>query len=184
MPYQLDGETLQPGRPFTDTEGNQYPGDWLLNATPEQRTAIGILYIEPVQTPYYDPRFYWGQDNPKDLQTLIVQWVQKQKQTALELLSPTDWRVTRMVEHPELGLPPEITAYRDSIRTISNTRESQIQACSSVDQLAALLTAPPTTTVVIQAYVAATETSDAIPEITAVVQNPNALTNWTQLDTN
>ena len=60
MAYVLNGKTLRPGRPFTGTDGTQYPGNWLRQTTLEEKEAIGITEVpdpEPV-----DNRFYWDRD--------------------------------------------------------------------------------------------------------------------------
>jgi hypothetical protein len=38
----------------------------------------------------YDDRFYWGHNNPKDLDGLKAQWTAQMKDTANKLLSQTD----------------------------------------------------------------------------------------------
>lgn len=180
--YYYNGEPLPLDRAFTDIDGNQYPANWLRNSTQAQRDALGITWVAPDPAAYYDQRFYWGVDNPKDLNELIVQWLQKQKTTALGLLSGTDWRVIRMVEHPELGLPTEITGYRASVRSTSNLREAQISACTTVDELAALITAPSTIQVVVQAAVPATEGNPEIPLVVETQANPDALVPFPELN--
>lgn len=64
--FKLNNRTIGLDTPFTDEAGTQYPSNWLRLATPEQRAAIGITE-EADPTPY-DDRFYWGVDNPKQLE--------------------------------------------------------------------------------------------------------------------
>ena len=43
MAYTLNGKTLRPGRPFTGTDGTQYPGNWLGLTSDAEKEAIGIV---------------------------------------------------------------------------------------------------------------------------------------------
>ena len=140
MSYQLDGKTLEPGQPFETADGTQYPGNWLLLATDSQREAIRIVWVDDVAEPYYDQRFYWGPGNPKDLNQLKLLWAKKQKEAAYTLLAPTDWLVVRQIENPTRSMSARETAGRAEIRSVCDEREKQILACSSTDELAALIT--------------------------------------------
>lgn len=184
MAYQLDGVTLKPGRPFETNDGTQYPGDWLDQSTPVERAALGIVWVAPVVEPYYDQRFYWGPSIPKDIEELKTLWVGKQKDTAGSLLSPSDWYIVRMTEHPECMCPPDVVTYRDAVRSVSNIREEQIKACVTTDELASLITAPTTIVVVVTPYSPPTfdekgvELTPEIVEITEIQPNPEALEPW------
>ena len=88
---QLDGKTLQYGRAFTHN-GYQYPANWLRLTTLEEKQAIGIVEVADPVVGVWDQRFYWGVDNPKDLDQLKTTWKQKQNEIASSLLAPSDWR--------------------------------------------------------------------------------------------
>ena len=60
------------------------------------------------------------------------------KQQASELLTPTDWYVIKATEVESYSVPSAITTYRANVRTKSNDMEVLIDACSTVDELAAL----------------------------------------------
>jgi len=60
------------------------------------------------------------------------------KQQASSLLTPTDWYVIKATEVESYSAPSAITTYRANIRTKSNDMEVLIDACSTVDELAAL----------------------------------------------
>ena len=62
----------------------------------------------------------------------------KIKQQASSLLAPTDWYVIKAVDVESYSAPAEITTYRADVRTASNSMESKIDACSTVDELATL----------------------------------------------
>ena len=66
--FKLNNRTIGLDTPFTDEAGTQYPSNWLRLATPEQRAAIGITEVADPEP--YDDRFYWGVDNPKQLEDI------------------------------------------------------------------------------------------------------------------
>lgn len=133
--FLLNGQPLAIDTAFTTEDGTQYPANWLRLASQEERAAIGISEVEdPVA---YDDRFYWGANLPKDLDQCKTNMVNQVKSTAGSLLSATDWKVIRAAE----GIKPVDEAtltLRTSIRDFSNSNEAAINACASVDELAAL----------------------------------------------
>lgn len=63
--FLLDGKQLRPGRPFTGTDGTQYPANWLQLTTLEEKEAIGITEVaDPLPV---DGRFYFGRDADDNL---------------------------------------------------------------------------------------------------------------------
>jgi hypothetical protein len=60
------------------------------------------------------------------------------KQQASGLLTPTDWYVVKATEVTEYNVPENITTYRAEVRAKSNEMETQIDACTNVDELKAL----------------------------------------------
>jgi len=60
------------------------------------------------------------------------------KQQASGYLTPTDWHVIKATEVESYSVPAEMTTYRAAVRTASNDMEVLIDACSTVDELAAL----------------------------------------------
>ena len=63
---------------------------------------------------------------------------EKIKLQASGLLTPTDWQVIKATEVESYSVPSAITTYRANVRTKSNDMEVLIDACSTVDELAAL----------------------------------------------
>jgi len=63
---------------------------------------------------------------------------EKIKQQASNLLTPTDWYVIKATEVESYSVPAEMTTYRANVRTKSNDMEVLIDACGTVDELAAL----------------------------------------------
>jgi len=60
------------------------------------------------------------------------------KQQASGLLAPTDWYVVKATEVADYDVPSNITTFRADVRTKSNEMETQIDACTTVDELKAL----------------------------------------------
>ena len=160
MGYLINGQPLRAGRPFTDANGTQYPANWLILASEEEREAIGITF-ENDPAPV-DGRFYFSAGNPRRLEDepvvdengdavlgvdgnqlvnkgLKTFWLADQKTIAGQLLAQSDWYITRKAE-TGAEIPADVLAYRESVRTISGTRESEINACTTTEELAALLT--------------------------------------------
>jgi hypothetical protein len=137
--FMLNDKPLGLDVPFTHN-GIQYPNNWLRLASPSERAAIGITETADPQP--YDDRFYWGLNNPKDLDQCKANMVAQVKAIAGSLLSVSDWKVVRAAE----GVKPvdaDTLAARAEIRDASNTNEEAIAACTTVDQLAALQLAWP-----------------------------------------
>ena len=134
---QLNGKTLQYDRAFTH-EGISYPSNWLRLTTLEEKQAIGIVEVAN-NTQSWDQRFYWGVDNPKDLDGLKTQWKQTQNQIAASLLAPSDWRVVKAAEVTAYSVESEWLTYRAAVRTACNTRQTEIDNCADVPALKELL---------------------------------------------
>ena len=60
------------------------------------------------------------------------------KQQASGLLEPTDWYVIKATEVTDYNVPSNITTFRTDVRTKSNEMETQIDACTTVDELKSL----------------------------------------------
>ena len=142
--YTLNGQILKEGQGFQDSTGKYYPANWLTYSTDAEKAAIGIIYIpdqpKASQT-YYDQRFYWGPNNPKDLDGLKLLWVDKTNTTANTKLSPTDWMIIRAVD-PSAGISVsmEVQEERALIRQRANEKEALIQECESVAELEVYVT--------------------------------------------
>jgi hypothetical protein len=134
--FILDGKPLSPDNAFTH-DGISYPANWLRLATPEEREAIGITEVpDPA---YYDQRFYWGPDLPKDHAGLVDQWTTQTRTTAGTLLTPTDWMVIREADNGTV-IDPAIKALREDIRLATGVKIAAITATTTTDELAAYIT--------------------------------------------
>ena len=133
--FLLNGISLSIDAPFKDANGVQYPANWLRLASSIEKAAIGITEVADPES--YDDRFYWGVGNPKDLDQCKANLISQVKATAASLLAPSDWKVIRATE-TGIILETAVKDARAAIRTASNANEAAINACTSVDQLAAL----------------------------------------------
>jgi hypothetical protein len=151
---QLDGKTLQYDKAFVH-DGMQYPANWLRLTSLEEKQAIGIVEVADPVVGVYDQRFYWGVDNPKQLNDVTDEdgntstglktlWKEKQDQIAATLLAPSDWRVIKAAEVTDYAVSSQWLTYRAAVRTACNTRQAEIDACSDVAEFAELLSGPPT----------------------------------------
>lgn len=129
--FILDGKTLPIDVPFTHN-GIQYPANWLRLTTLEEKQAIGIT--EEPDPESFDDRFYWGLNNPKDLETLQTQWVSQIKDTAGKLLSATDWMIIRKIER-NVDVPESISTYRANVVAEATRLELSIKAVTTVEEL-------------------------------------------------
>ena len=62
------------------------------------------------------------------------------KQQASGLLTLTDWYVVKASEVADYNVPQNITNYRSEVRAKSNEMETQIDSCTTVEQLETLYT--------------------------------------------
>jgi hypothetical protein len=170
--FQLNGQTLQYDRAFTH-EGISYPSNWLRLTTFEEKQAIGIVEVAN-NTQSWDQRFYWGVDNPKDLDGLKTQWKQTQSEIAASLLAPSDWRVVKAAEVTAYSVETEWLTYRAAVRTACNTRQTEIDNCADVAALKELLFG--------DVQIASTD-DDGNPVVDddgnpVMIANPNRATEW------
>ena len=142
----LNEKPLPYDRAFTHDD-IQYPANWLRLASLEEKEAIGIT--EVADAPWYDQRFYWGVDNPKQLEDvtdedgntttgLKTQWSATQEEIAASLLAPSDWRIIKAKE-TGTNIPSAWKAYRAAIRTVCNARQTEIGNAADVPALIELL---------------------------------------------
>ena len=134
--FLLNNQPLQIDTAFSHN-GVNYPQNWLRLATPQDRAAIGIT--EAAEPARYDDRFYWGVDNPKDLDGLKTLWTEQVKDTASKLLAATDWMVIRKVER-NIDIPAETVTYRAAVLAECDRLTTAIAAASNVEDLITAVT--------------------------------------------
>jgi hypothetical protein len=118
-----------------------------------EKQAVGIEEVADVTT-RYDDRFYWGVDNPKQLNDETItpehgdsyvqkglksNWIAQVKDTANKLLAQTDWMVIRKVER-NVDIPADTTTYRQAVITECTRLVTAIGGCADVPALIAVVT--------------------------------------------
>jgi hypothetical protein len=135
--FLLNGQPLPLDTPF-EVDGTSYPANWLRLTSIEEKNAIGITEVADT-TVTYDDRFYWGVDNPKDLDGLKTNWTAQVKDTANKLLAQTDWMVIRKVER-SVDIPAATTTYRAAVIAECTRLVAAISSCTDVPSLATVVT--------------------------------------------
>jgi hypothetical protein len=158
-------KTLSTSKGITIGE-NQYPRAIYTLWSSAEREAIGIYEVVRDNTNFKDQEYYtntssslafadgvatssYGNATAKNLADVtdeddnITPGLKPKhkeiiKQLASALLTPTDWYVVKATDVESYSVPSAITTYRADVRTRSNEMEVLIDACSTVDELAAL----------------------------------------------
>lgn len=162
MAYQLNGNPINIDAPYVAADGTKYANlrdpmvrallniyevadapaydqrfYWspdnpkLLDDRPEFKEDGTPLYVQ-----VYDPVTESMVDTAEQVVTkgLKSQWIAQAKDTAGKMLAATDWKVVRAAE----GVKPadQVTLdYRAAIRAYSDSIETAIKGCTSVEQL-------------------------------------------------
>ena len=158
-------KTLNASRGITIGE-NQYPQSIYNLWTPAEREAIGIYeviwdnsnkkngdyYLNTNQsfnfadgkaTCSYGEATAQSLDDVTDEEDRVILGVKSRKklnikQQASSLLTRSDWHVIKASEVESYSVPSELTTYRANVRTRSNEMEALVDACGTVDEVAAL----------------------------------------------
>ena len=138
--------------PFT-IDGTSYPANWLRLTSIEEKNAVGIVEVAD-ETTHYDDRFWWGVDNPKQLEDITVtpeggepyvqkgmksQWTAQVKDTANKLLAQTDWMVIRKAER-DVAIPTATATYRQAVITECSRLVTAIAGASDVQAFITVVT--------------------------------------------
>lgn len=150
--FKLNNTPIGLDQPFTTEDGTQYPANWIRLASAEERAAIGITEVADPES--YDDRFYWGVDNPKQLEDvtetpegqtepittkgLKSQWSAQIKDTTNKLLAATDWMVIRKAER-DVAIPESTATYRAAVLVECDRLLAAIESAADVDELASTL---------------------------------------------
>jgi len=169
MPWKHNGRTIKVGKAWVSDSGVKHPAIWMRWSDSEKRDNGLIWEDPPASEAPFDNRFYWGRqtdgtliersltdinevdedDNPildENGNQLVTKglksvWITQTKQTANDLLSKTDWMVTRKAEKGT-AIPDATQTYRDSVRTKCTSIETSINNCSNLTQFMALFDTP------------------------------------------
>ena len=109
--FLLNRNPLPIDTPF-EINGTHYPANWLRLTSIEEKNAVGITEVADPEP--YDDRFWWGHDNPKDLDGLKTNWTAQVKDTANKLLNQTDWMYIRKLER-NVDIPAATVTYRAAV---------------------------------------------------------------------
>jgi hypothetical protein len=134
--FLLNGNPLPIDTQF-EVNGTTYPQNWLRLTSIEEKNAIGITEVADPEP--YDDRFYWGVDNPKDLDGLKTLWTEQVKDTANKLLAQTDWMIIRKIER-NVDIPEDTVTYRASVITECTRLVTAITGCTDVPSLITVVT--------------------------------------------
>jgi hypothetical protein len=134
--FLLNGSPLPIDTQF-EVNGTTYPQNWLRLTSIEEKNAIGITEVADPEP--YDDRFYWGVDNPKDLDGLKTLWTAQVKDTSNKLLAQTDWMVIRKIER-NVDIPEDTVTYRASVITECTRLVTALTGCTDVPSLITVVT--------------------------------------------
>ena len=141
MAFVHNGITLIPSKAWTHQDGRQFPARFILDVDIPTRESIGVTMVSDVAPAYYDQEYYWSQNNPKDLDQLKAEKIAETKDHCASVLRKSDELVTKALDEAtsfaefKAAKPANYTTYRAAMRTVSNTRETEINACTTVEQL-------------------------------------------------
>ena len=170
MPWKHNGRTIREGKAWIADDGTQHPAVWMRWSDSEKK-ANGLIWEDPpASAEPVDGRFYWGRntdgslierklddedakdDDGKQLyeadgKTKLINeglktiWIRQTKKTANNMLSVTDWVVTRKSEKGT-AIPDATTTFRDSVRTKCAEIETNINACKKLADFIKLFDTP------------------------------------------
>ena len=146
MFYKAPNQYIQEGNAF-EIDGTQYPANWLNLSTPEEKLAIGLEEVIATNQPA-NQTYYWVSETlngasltytniPKDLDPCKANAVSQTNATAYSILLPTDWMVVKAFE-TSTTIPQAWNTWRQTIRTQAQTYITSVNACTTIEQLAAL----------------------------------------------
>ena len=163
MVWKHDGKNLTVGKSWTDKNGFKHPYNWATAWTDQNKKDWGVTWTKDADTSF-DDRFYWSKGVERKLndedatdesgnklkdkngnvivnQGLKTIWINITKQRANNLLSKSDWEVTRKAEKGT-AIASATSTFRDKVRTACNDIETKINACSNLTAFKALFDTP------------------------------------------
>ena len=79
-------------------------------------------------------RYWWNNETPRDVADLKKQMIATIKSQVGARLKPTDWMVIREMDGGD-AMPQEVKEYRSAIRTEGNTKETEVDALTTLDDV-------------------------------------------------
>tara|TARA_Y100000004_G_scaffold192916_1_gene254331 strand:+ start:196 stop:849 length:654 start_codon:yes stop_codon:yes gene_type:complete len=141
MAFVHNGVTLNPNKAWTHQDGRQFPARYILQTDIATRESIGVTMVSDVAPVVYDQEYYWSAGNAKDLDYLKAKKIADTKNHCAVVLRQSDELITKALDQAtsfaefKAAKPAAMTTYRAAMRTVSNTREAEINACTTVEQL-------------------------------------------------
>ena len=150
--FKHNNQTIPLDTPFT-IDGTSYPANWLRLTTLAEKQAVGIEEVAD-ETTLYNDQFYWGVDNPKQLEDITVtpevgepyvqkgmksNWTAQVKDTANKLLAQTDWMVIRKAER-DVAIPTATATYRAAVLAECTRLVTAIAGASDVPAFVTVVT--------------------------------------------
>ena len=141
MAFVHNGVTLNPNKAWIHQDGRQFPAGYILTTDITTRESIGVTMVSDVAPVVYDQEYYWSPSNGKDLDQLKAKKIADTKNHCAVVLRQSDELITKALDQAtsfvefKAAKPAAMTTYRAAMRTVSNTRETEINACTTVEQL-------------------------------------------------
>ena len=142
MAWTLDGKP-QHDNGFT-SKGIQYPPGWIRNASPDSRTAVGILEVSDPKT--WDGRFSTGWNESesaqiwRNLAEAKAAFDAKDDLTARDLISGHCARYVEKNVVAGTAIPDSVKTFRTNVLTAFATRKTERDACGTTEALQTLMT--------------------------------------------
>ena len=164
MVWKHNGKTIQIGKAWVSDNNTKYPRQWN-NLTDAEKKSAGLVWEDDPVVETFDNRFYWAKGIERKLEDenivdedgkavtdpitgkqqvqlgLKSIYISQTKNTANNLLSKSDWEITRKAEKGT-AIASATSTYRDKVRTSCDTIETKINNCSKLSELIALFDVP------------------------------------------
>ena len=164
MVWKHNGRTIQTGRAWVSDDNTKYPRQWN-NLTDAEKKSAGLVWEDDPVVETFDNRFYWAKGIERKLEDenivdedgkavtdpitgkqqvqlgLKSIYISQTKNTANNLLSKSDWEITRKAEKGT-AIASATSTYRDKVRTSCDTIETKINNCSNLKEFMALFDSP------------------------------------------
>ena len=143
-----ENKYIQDGQAF-ELDGISYPPQWIAQATPEQKAAIGLEEVIATNSPKSD-KYYWVSNKldkatltyintPKDLEMVKKDAASTVDSTAYSILLPSDYMAGKAFE-TGTTVPADWATWRESIRQTARDTLALIAAATTVDEVEAVMT--------------------------------------------
>tara|TARA_R100001129_G_scaffold125194_1_gene87595 strand:- start:241 stop:804 length:564 start_codon:yes stop_codon:yes gene_type:complete len=167
MVWKHNGNEIRVGSSWTDKNGFKHPTNWASLWSDKDKKKWGLTWTDDVAP--HDNTFYLGRkadgsliERPLDDEDatdesgnkkkdkngnqvinygLKTTWINITKQRANNLLSKSDWEVTRKAEKGT-AMASATSTFRDKVRTACNDIETKINNCSKFTEFKSLFDCP------------------------------------------